>query len=234
MIRRVLNSSQPTLASMLLLQNTNSINDLPMTIPVKPFSNCTSVFAADDCYITWCTTCSLPQSVQHVVSLRVESKFVNFNPTLIICLKFVFIEMLDKLITYIMFWYKTMYQILPVSRTNASQLVDIVIRSDTGSHNRLDLIQSLVPTRYVSNGYVYHSTIIVLVHSKSINSQHYRVRVFPSWLVVTVCFLSWAICLPVISNSTTSSQTIDICMWPASNHSLSFWSQSKLFDRLLV
>jgi hypothetical protein len=52
MIRRVLNSSQPTLASMLLLQNTNSINDLPMTIPVKPFSNCTSVFAADDCYIT--------------------------------------------------------------------------------------------------------------------------------------------------------------------------------------
>ena len=118
MIRRVLNSSQPTLASMLLLQNTNSINDLPMTIPVKPFSNCTSVFAADDCNITWCTTCSLPQSVQHVVSLRVESKFVNFNSTLIICLKFVFIEMLDKLIRYIMFWYKTMYQVLPVSRTN--------------------------------------------------------------------------------------------------------------------
>ena len=31
----------------------------------------------------------------------------------------------------------------------ASQLVAIVTRSDTGSHNRLDLIQSLVPTHYV-------------------------------------------------------------------------------------
>ena len=33
-----------------------------------------------------------------------------------------------------------------------SQLVAIATRSDTGSHNRLDLIQSLVPTHYVCNG----------------------------------------------------------------------------------
>ena len=36
----------------------------------------------------------------------------------------------------------------------ASQLVAIATRSDTGSHNRLDLIQSLVPPHYVCNGYV--------------------------------------------------------------------------------
>ena len=95
----------------------------------------------------------------------------------------------------------------------ASQLVDIVIRSDTGSHNRLDLIQSLIPTRYVCNGYVYHSTIIVLVHSKSINSQHYRVRVFPSWLVVTVCFLSWAICLPVECCCNELTLNIQLMWW---------------------
>jgi hypothetical protein len=31
----------------------------------------------------------------------------------------------------------------------ASQLVNIATRSDTGSHNRRDLIQSLVPTHYM-------------------------------------------------------------------------------------
>ena len=55
---------------------------------------------------------------QNVVSLRVVSKFVHFNSTVVICLKFVFIEMLDKLITYIMCWYKTMYQVSPVAWTN--------------------------------------------------------------------------------------------------------------------
>ena len=52
--------------------------------------------------ITW-------HHAQNVVSLRVLYKFVNFNSTLVICLKFVFIEMLDKLITYI---------VLPVAWTN--------------------------------------------------------------------------------------------------------------------
>jgi hypothetical protein len=35
-----------------------------------------------------------------------------------------------------------------------SQLVAIAIRSDTGSHNRLDLIQSRVPPHYVCNRYL--------------------------------------------------------------------------------
>jgi hypothetical protein len=43
---------------------------------------------------------------------------VNIISTLVICLKFVFIEMLDKLITYIVCWYKTLYQVLPVVWTN--------------------------------------------------------------------------------------------------------------------
>ena len=53
-----------------------------------------------------------------------------------ICLKFVFIEMLVKLITYI-------------------QHVGITASRNTDSHNRLDLIQSLVPIQYVCNGYIY-------------------------------------------------------------------------------
>ena len=36
----------------------------------------------------------------------------------------------------------------------ASQIVAIATRSDTVSHNRLDLIQSLVPPHYVCNGYI--------------------------------------------------------------------------------
>ena len=39
-------------------------------------------------------------------------------------------------------------------KLTASQLVAIATRSDTGSHNRLDLIQSLVPPHYVYNGYL--------------------------------------------------------------------------------
>ena len=61
--------------------------------------------------------------------------------------------MLDKLITYIVCWYKTLYQCL-LRELTASQLVAIATHSDTGSHNRLDLIQSLVPPHYVCNGYV--------------------------------------------------------------------------------
>jgi len=43
-----------------------------------------------------------------------------------------------------------------LSELTASQLVAIATRSDTGSHNRLDLIQSLVPPHYVCNGYISH------------------------------------------------------------------------------
>jgi hypothetical protein len=59
--------------------------------------------------------------------------------------------MLDKLITYKVWWYKTVL----LRELTASQLVAIATRSDTGSHNILDLIQSLVPPHYVCNGYVH-------------------------------------------------------------------------------
>jgi hypothetical protein len=70
---------------------------------------------------------------------------------LVICLKFVFIEMtlLDKLITHIVYWYKTFVFGLATAT-----------RSDTGSQNRLDLIQSFVPTHYVCNGYVSYFTCL--------------------------------------------------------------------------
>ena len=61
--------------------------------------------------------------------------------------------MLDKLITYIVCWYKTLYQVFPV-----------VTRNDAGSHNRVDLIQSLVPPHYVCNGYLYQ-VLPVVTHS---------------------------------------------------------------------
>jgi hypothetical protein len=87
---------------------------------------------------------------QNVVSTRVLYKFYS---TLVIYLKFVFIEILDK--TYyihIVCWYKTVYQVLSIVWTNRT----IATRSDTGTHNRLDLIQSLVPTHYVCNGYLLY------------------------------------------------------------------------------
>ena len=59
--------------------------------------------------------------------------------------------MLDKLITYKVWWYKTVL----LRELTASQLVAIATRSDTGSHNILDLIQSLVSPHYVCNGYVH-------------------------------------------------------------------------------
>ena len=55
--------------------------------------------------VTSCTKCSLHQSMH---------KFINLISTFVICLKFVFIEMLDKLITCIVCWYSILYQVLPV------------------------------------------------------------------------------------------------------------------------
>jgi hypothetical protein len=52
----------------------------------------------------------------------------------------------------------------------ASQLVAIATRSDTGSHNRVDLIQSLVPTRYVCNGYFPIRKWLYFFHSFGIIS----------------------------------------------------------------
>jgi hypothetical protein len=65
------------------------------------------------------------------------------------------IEMLDKLITYIVWWYKTVYHVLSVAWTN---------RITAGSHNRLDLIQSLVPPHYVCimGIYLYNKDLFFL------------------------------------------------------------------------
>jgi hypothetical protein len=57
--------------------------------------------------LTSYTKCSLPQEY-----------CTHFNSTLAISLKFVFIEMLDKVITYIVWWYQTVYQVLSVAWTN--------------------------------------------------------------------------------------------------------------------
>jgi hypothetical protein len=95
-------------------------------------------------------------SCTNVVSLRVWYKFVNFNSTFVICLKLVFIEMLNKLITYIVCWYKTFIRSCLIHELTASLLVDIMIRCDTVSYNRLDLIQSLVPPHYVHNKYLFY------------------------------------------------------------------------------
>jgi hypothetical protein len=59
--------------------------------------------------------------------------------------------MLDKLITYIVWWYKSCL----LRELTASQLVAITTRSDTGAHNRLDLTQNIAPPHYVCNGYIY-------------------------------------------------------------------------------
>jgi hypothetical protein len=55
---------------------------------------------------------------QNVVSFRVLYQLVNLNSTLVICLIFVFIEMLDKVITYTVCLYNTLYQFLLVVWTN--------------------------------------------------------------------------------------------------------------------
>jgi hypothetical protein len=65
--------------------------------------------------------------------------------------------MLDKLITCKVCWYQMLYQVLPVAWTNR-----IATRSDTGSHNMLDLIQSLVPPHYVCNGYLSVICVVFL------------------------------------------------------------------------
>jgi len=55
---------------------------------------------------------------QNIVSFRILYKFTHINLTLVICLTFVFIEMLDKLITWIVCWYNILYQVLSVAWTN--------------------------------------------------------------------------------------------------------------------
>jgi hypothetical protein len=76
--------------------------------------------------------------------------------------------MLDKLITYIVCLYKTLYQVMPVVCTNR-----ITTRrdthSDTGSHNRLDLIHSKINkfVQYSEGDYnlCMTSRLFVAIHS---------------------------------------------------------------------
>ena len=52
---------------------------------------------------------------QNVVSLKNIVQIVNFNSTFVICLRLVFIEMLNKFITYLVCWYNTLYEVSPVA-----------------------------------------------------------------------------------------------------------------------
>ena len=121
-------------------------DDYIMTL--KVILNCIVSFMNERHRIMW-------HRAQNVVSLRVWYKFVNFNSTLVICLKLFFIEMLNKLITCIVCWYKTFIRSRLIRELTASLHVAIMTRSDTVSYNRLDLIQSLVPPHYVYNKYLF-------------------------------------------------------------------------------
>ena len=81
--------------------------------------------------------------------------------------------MIDKLIAYAVCWYETLYQILPVALTNRITLVAFATRSDTGSHNRLDLIQSFVPPHYVCNGYISWRSVL-LVEEIGVTGENHR------------------------------------------------------------
>jgi hypothetical protein len=74
----------------------------------------------------------------------------NFDLTLVICLKFVFIEMLDKLITYIVWWYQTVYQVLSVAWTN---------RITTRRYLVVILVHTIGSTWYKV---LYHHTMYVM------------------------------------------------------------------------
>jgi hypothetical protein len=119
-------------------------------------------------------------SCTNVVSLRVWYKFVNFNSTFVICLKLVFIEMLNKLITYIVCWYKTFIRSCLLCELTASLLISMATHSYTDSHYSLDLIQSLVPPHYVCNGYI--SIYIWVTRSVSYKKQS---------LINKMCTILW-------------------------------------------
>jgi hypothetical protein len=69
--------------------------------------------------------------------------------------------MLDKLITYKCVGTRLYIRSCLLREQTVSQLVAIATRSDTGSHYRLDLIQSLVRPHYVCNGYIYMGVDVV-------------------------------------------------------------------------
>ena len=89
--------------------------------------------------VTSCTKCSLPP----------EYCKANLISTLVICLKFVFIESWINLLHTLCVGTRRCIRSCLLCEQIASQLVAYATCSDTGSHNRLDLIQSLLPPHYV-------------------------------------------------------------------------------------
>ena len=75
--------------------------------------------------ITWCYP-------QNIISFRILYKFTYINLTLVICLKFFFIDMLGKLITYIVCCTRLYIRSCLLHELTASQLV--LTRRDTASH----------------------------------------------------------------------------------------------------
>ena len=94
------------------------------------WSNSNVTLVSERQQITW-------RHAHNVVSLRVLYKFVNFNSTVVICLKSASIEMLDKLITFIVCWYKTLYIVsrlaccmnYPHHNSSLSRLVVILVHT---------------------------------------------------------------------------------------------------------
>jgi hypothetical protein len=146
------------------------------------------------------------------------TKWTHFNSTLAICLKFVFIEMLDKLITYIVWWYKTLYQVLPIAT-----------RSDTGSHNRLNLIQSLVPPHYVCNRYISWQSVL-LVEDTRVLWENHRPDVC-RWQAVSHNVVSSTSHPSIIQTRNISGKSKD---WLAQNqNNMSAWSDMSTCRLLL-
>jgi hypothetical protein len=100
------------------------------------WSNSNVTFVNERQQITW-------RHAHNVVSLRVLYKFVNFISTIVICLKSGSIKMLDKLITFIVCWYKTLYLVLPVAwtiRITTPHFRDVVILVHTIGSNRYKVL----------------------------------------------------------------------------------------------
>jgi hypothetical protein len=82
----------------------------------------------------WCFSAKVAAFIRRKCR-RVLHKFVNLISTLVICLKFVFIEMLRHVGTRLCIRSCLLHEL------TASQLVAIVTHSDTGSHNNCKLRQ---------------------------------------------------------------------------------------------
>ena len=113
--------------------------------------------------VTSYTKCSLPQSSVHIL---IQPLLFAQNSFLLKC-------QINLLHTQCGGTRLCIRSYLLRERT-ASQLVAIVTRSDTGSLNRLDLMQSIVPPHYVCNAYL-----------------SFRSRNFAPLTKIQNCYYSW-------------------------------------------